>query len=250
MRSRSCFLLFVALSAGAGVAQQATSGGAAAPAPDQDGVYRAVAGVDAPYLTTPAMAQYPADAAATDRPRVVRLSVVIAADGSVGKVTVLNPWSDAYEPAATAAVQQSKFAAGALDGRAVPVLVCVRVPFLHLEPAVPTVVGCAPPGSGFGVGMGGRRFPSGVTPPRPTYQATPEYSNEARKKKIQGIVVLSTLVNEQGETTDIRVEKGLGYGLDEQAVAAVSRYRFEPARDRDGKPVAVRITIETSFRLY
>lgn len=259
MRKPAWVLLFVGFCAvataqqtsdAAGQPQSPANSTGAAPTPDADGVYRAAPGIDAPYLTSPAMAAYPSDAAATDRPRVVRMTVVVAADGLVGKVAVLGPWGDAYEPAATAAVQQSKFAAGALDGKPVPVMVCVRVPFIHLRPAVPVVASCAN-GPGFGGGGGlMSHIPPGVTPPHATYLPVPEYSNEARKKKIQGIVLLSTLVNEQGEPTDIRVVKSLGYGLDEQAESAVSRYRFEPARDRDGKAVAARVTIEVSFQLY
>lgn len=93
-------------------------------------------------------------------------------------------------------------------------------------------------------------MPPGVTPPRPTQTGNPEYSDEARKKHIEGTVLISTLVNEQGMPTDIRVEKGIGYGLDENAMRSVSQYRFQPATDRDGHPVPVRIAVEVSFRLY
>jgi periplasmic protein TonB len=57
-------------------------------------------------------------------------------------------------------------------------------------------------------------------------------------------------VDEQGLPTDIRVEKSLGYGLDEKAVECLNLFRFRPAMTRDGEPVAVRINIEMNFRLY
>jgi protein TonB len=73
-------------------------------------------------------------------------------------------------------------------------------------------------------------------------------SDEARRERIEGVVLISTTVNEQGMPTEIRVERPAGHGLDENAVAAVSQYRFRPAT-LDGKPIAVRIRIEVSFRL-
>jgi TonB family protein len=251
VRPATSLLLILALGALPAAAQQpsptAQQASPAAPTPDQNGAYRVVPGVDSPYFTSPAIATAPADQDSS-RPVMVRFTVVIAADGSIANLKVMNPDGDPWESAATAAIQQSKFAPGAVNGTAVPVLICLRVPFLRVQPAVPRVVPCPGPGSGgFGNHVG---MPPGVTPPHAIHFADPEYSNTARKKRIQGIVVLSTLVNEQGAPTDIRVERTLGYGLDENAERAVSQYRFEPAHDREGKPVAVRITVEVSFRLY
>jgi TonB family protein len=251
--SAACFLL--ALCAPFALAQDPTPAAtpapgnlqaqAPAPVPDKDGVYQQGPGVDAPYLTSPAMAAVP-DGVDTTRARMVHFTAVIAADGSVARLDIIAPQGDALETAAAAAIQQSKFAPGTVNGNPVPVEVCGRVPFLHIQPAIPRLGPCLPSG-----GPGGPfRMPAGVTPPHPLNTAVPEYSDQARKKKINGTVLISTLVNEQGLPTDIRVEKGLGYGLDEKAVQSVSEYRFQPAVDRDGKPVAVRIAIEVTFRLY
>src|SRR5580658_3548331 len=255
MRSSAYLLFSLMFCAGISAAQQSpdtpppaqASPDSAVPTPDPSGVYPAGPGIESPYLTSPAMAALPPDAD-TSRPRIVRFTAVIAADGSVGQLTVLQPQGDAFEPAATTAVQQSKFAPGTLNGNPVPVLVCVRVPFIHVQPAIPRLQNCPDPNAPHP--PGGFRMPPGITPPRPTYQPAADYSELARKKKIQQVVLLSTLVNEQGEPTDIRVEKSLGYGLDESAVQSVSRYRFQPATGRDGQPVAVRIAIEVSYRLY
>ena len=251
MRPATSLLLILALATIPALALQFSpadqQAAPAAPIPDSGGVYRVVPGVDSPYLTSPAIATAP-PGQDSGRPVIVRFTAVIAADGSIASLKVMNPDGDPWESAASAAIQQSKFAAGAVNGTTVPVLICLRVPFFHVLPAIPRVVPCPGPGAaGFGNHVG---MPPGVTPPHAIHFADPEYSNEARKKKIQGVVVLSTLVNEQGEPTDIRVEKSLGYGLDENGERAVSQYRFEPAHDRDGKPVAVRITIEVSFHLY
>jgi TonB family protein len=256
MRLPGCLLVLMALSAWPAPAQQANGSeepstaklqaAPPAPTPDQDGVYHLGPGVDAPYLTSPAMAKAP-DGADMSRPRIVRFTAVIAADGSVTKLAVTDPVGDGFESTAATAVQQSKFAPGSVSGNPVPVAVCLRVPFIHVQPAIPRLAPCPLPGAGLGAPF---HMPPGVTPPRAITTAVPEYSDEARRKHIEGVVLVSTLVNEQGEPTDIRVERSLGYGLDENAVRAVSQYRFQPAIDRDGHPVAVRIAIEVSYRLY
>jgi TonB family protein len=87
-----------------------------------------------------------------------------------------------------------------------------------------------------------------VTPPRATYSPAPEFSEQARKHKITGTVVLSLTVGVDGIPRDIKVEKGIGYGLDEKAVEAVSRWKFDPAL-KDGQPIEKQINVEASFNL-
>ena len=84
--------------------------------------------------------------------------------------------------------------------------------------------------------------------PRVVYQPDPEYSEEARKAKYQGTCVLWLVVGPDGKPRDIRVARSLGLGLDEKAIEAVKTWKFEPAM-KDGKPVAVQINVEVSFRL-
>jgi TonB family protein len=90
---------------------------------------------------------------------------------------------------------------------------------------------------------------NGVSPPRLIYSPEPEYSKEARKKKFQGTCVLRVIVGADGNPRDIRVQRTLGHGLDEKAIEAVKKWKFEPAQ-KDGQPVAVQINVEVSFRLY
>ncbi len=104
------------------------------------------------------------------------------------------------------------------------------------------------PGSGGGFGGGACRPGGGVSLPVPTFKPEPEYSEEARKAKYQGTVMLQIVVDEKGVPKDIRVLRKLGLGLDEKAIEAVSKWRFKPGM-KDGKPVAVIATIEVSFRL-
>jgi TonB family protein len=93
------------------------------------------------------------------------------------------------------------------------------------------------------------KLASGVLAPRAIYAPDPGYSDLARKKGLSGTVLLSFVVDVNGTTRDIVVKRGLGMGLDEKAMEAVSTWRFEPGIN-DGKPVAVPLNVEISFRLY
>jgi TonB family protein len=92
-------------------------------------------------------------------------------------------------------------------------------------------------------GVGG-----GVSAPKAIYAPEAEYSEEARKVKHMGTVVLWLVVGTDGKPRDIRVLRTLGLGLDEKAIEAVKNWRFEPAK-KDGKPVAVQINVEVNFHL-
>ena len=105
------------------------------------------------------------------------------------------------------------------------------------------------PGRGGGIGGGVFRVGGGVSAPRAVYAPDPEYSEEARKAKYQGTCVLWLVVGPDGRPRDIRIARTLGLGLDEKAIEAVRTWKFEPAM-KDGRPVAVQINVEVSFRLY
>jgi TonB family protein len=89
----------------------------------------------------------------------------------------------------------------------------------------------------------------GVLPPHVILQPDPEYSEEARKAKYQGTAVMSLIVDASGRATDLQIQRPLGLGLDEKAVAAISTWKFEPA-EKNGEPVSAAILVEVSFRLY
>jgi TonB family protein len=93
------------------------------------------------------------------------------------------------------------------------------------------------------------RSMKGIVPPRQIYSPPPDYSNEARKRKIEGVVTLAAVVTSAGQTTQIRVLTSRGYGLDEKAIEAVRKWKFKPAT-RDGVPVSVEMALEISFHLY
>ena len=103
-------------------------------------------------------------------------------------------------------------------------------------------------GSGGGVGGGPFRPGSGVEPPRLLREVKAQYSEDARTRGITGGVVLEIVIRSDGSVGDVKVLRGLGYGLDERAISAVRNWRFTPAR-RLGSPVDVIVEVEVEFSL-
>ncbi|HTB16445.1 MAG TPA: TonB family protein [Bryobacteraceae bacterium] len=89
---------------------------------------------------------------------------------------------------------------------------------------------------------------SGLTPPRLIRKQEPEYSEEARKAKWQGTVLLSIEVDAVGQVADTRIIRGLGMRLDQKAIEAVRQWRFRPGM-KNGVPVSVNVQVEVNFRL-
>ncbi|HKD79367.1 MAG TPA: energy transducer TonB [Candidatus Angelobacter sp.] len=102
---------------------------------------------------------------------------------------------------------------------------------------------------GPGVGPGIYHVGDGVSPPRAIYTPEPEFSEEARKAKYQGVVVLSIVVGTDGRVHSPQVIRSLGMGLDEKAIEGVKTWKFDPSK-KDGRPVAVQMQIEVAFNLY
>jgi len=107
------------------------------------------------------------------------------------------------------------------------------------------------PGSGGGAGGGLYRVGTGgVSAPQVLHSVDPEFSDEARRAKYQGLCLISLIVDAQGNPQNPRVIRTLGMGLDEKALEAVRQYKFRPAMKDGRTPVPVQITIEVNFRLY
>ena len=129
------------------------------------------------------------------------------------------------------AVRGQRTIVGGLDGDEAPYL------FLVLEPAK-------------GASKHADAIPveGDVTPPRVVEKTMPQYPEEARKEKIEGMVVLQTVIDSNGEVQEIKASKSQPYGLTEAAIEAVRQWRFEPAL-LDGEPVAVIYSLTINFRL-
>jgi protein TonB len=104
------------------------------------------------------------------------------------------------------------------------------------------------PGSGGGTGGGPYRPGAGITPPSIIREVKPDYPQDARRRGIEGDVVVEVIVRADGSVGQVRLLQGLGAGLDERAVAAVRQWRFDPAR-RHGTPVDVVVEIAVEFRM-
>jgi TonB family protein len=125
---------------------------------------------------------------------------------------------------------------------------------------VPPRMDGSTPGVGFNVGggRGGGMGPSVSPGPSPTLsvdtrpvqlnQPVPQYTEEARKNKIQGVVVVRVLIGTDGLVKRVSVVRGLPDGLDEQAIQAAYKLRFTPAM-KDGKAVAYQRNIPIEFNL-
>jgi periplasmic protein TonB len=106
------------------------------------------------------------------------------------------------------------------------------------------------PGQGGGFGGGIYKLGDiGVSAPVAKFTPEPDFSEEARKAKYQGVVVLAAIIGPDGRPRNIRVVRSLGMGLDEKAVERVRTWLFEPGK-KNGTPVAVAMNLEVDFRLY
>ena len=105
------------------------------------------------------------------------------------------------------------------------------------------------PGEGGGYGGGIYHVGGGVSNPILIYAPDPEFSDEARRAKYQGVCVVGLIVDSTGNPQHVHIVRALGMGLDEKAMEAVRQYKFKPAQFK-GKNVAVEVNIEVNFRIY
>jgi TonB family protein len=106
------------------------------------------------------------------------------------------------------------------------------------------------PGTGGNVGGGLYHVGGGVSAPVLVHSVDPEFSDEARRAKYQGVVLISVIVDAQGNPQNPRVVRALGMGLDEKAIEAIKQFKFKPAVKDGRTAVPVMITVEVNFRLY
>jgi TonB family protein len=105
-------------------------------------------------------------------------------------------------------------------------------------------------GGGIGSGVGPYVVGGGVKPPVVLSQPLPAYTEEARKARAEGIVLIQAVIRKDGTVDSFKVLRGLGYGLDESAINTIAtKWRFKPGT-YNGAPVDVQANIEVSFRLY
>jgi len=224
------------------------------PKPDAEGVYFVGPQVTAPRLVRTMAAGYPSNAPASKHGVKVAgftvLSMVIAANGSATGIEVLHTHGDPYDAATIAAVKQSKFVPGLLAGKPVPVRIDVRVSFhANLAQAVPVVIvaehDLAPPSET----AAQLKHPPSYTPPIPIHMVDADFVDPGAKSAYEAVVVVTVTVSAEGVPTEVLLKRGLGFGADEKAIAAVKQYRFLPATSK-GKPVAASRELEVKFAMF
>jgi protein TonB len=95
---------------------------------------------------------------------------------------------------------------------------------------------------------GTHRIGGGVSAPVLIHKEEPQYSAQARAANYEGKAVLYVEIGPDGIVRKVRILQGVGFGLNEKAMEAVSQWRFKPGR-KSGEPVTVAATIEVNWRL-
>lgn len=126
----------------------------------------------------------------------------------------------------------------------------IEDPTLELPDVDVTVFGIpdAPPFAGEGSSDQPVQMGSGISPPEKIFAPQPGYTEEARQARIQGSVILQTVIDKQGKVRKVEVIKGLPLGLDASAVETVKTWTFKPA-SQEGEPIAVYYTLILNFSL-
>jgi TonB family protein len=174
----------------------------------------------------------------------VVLNVVFGADGRMTQIRIVRGLPDGLTEQAITAAQAIRFEPAVKDGQRVSVRGNLEFSFNLDKSANKSTSKQGVPGTFEGI------EPMSVWM-RPTilYKEKAQYTEEARHNKIEGTVVLNVIFGADGTIGNIEVDRGLPYGLSEQAIAATRVIRFEPAL-KNGRPVSVRGKLEFTFRLY
>jgi TonB family protein len=182
----------------------------------------------------PALIRYvsPDSGACSGELLYVPVDLTVGTDGKPTDVRVGGAINAGVGKSAIAAVESWRFRPGTADGKKE-----ITSGTIVLECSAPT---SASDGV-FSVG-------SGVSPPTIVFKVDPEYSEEARKAKFNGSVLLAITVDSTGRARDIHVVRALGMGLDDEAIAAVTQWRFKPGT-KGGQPVNVKAQVAVNFRL-
>jgi TonB family protein len=220
--------------------------------PDQDGVYYVGPEVTAPRMVRTVTVPYPDTVSNKDIQGMTVLAMVIDANGIPAHVQVLHKHGDAFDQAAIASVKQSKFEPGKLGDRPVPVWIDVRVVFhSNRSPAIPQVLITErdlPPPDASQL-QDKHHKPLSYTPPFPIHTVDADFADPFTAHPYVQTAIVSVLVGEEGLPKEVRVVRGLGFGLDAKAEAAVWQYRFLPATNK-GRPISARRDILVNFAKF
>jgi TonB family protein len=207
------------------------------------GAVRPGDGIRAPQLVRQVSAKYTTDAMSRKVMGDVELEAVVKSDGTVGDVRVVKGLDPGLDAEAVKASHQWLFKPGTdRSGNPVPVIVTLMLSFrLAQNPDDDFAKGTCP-------------VPSDVTIPlKLIHQVEPQYTHDALQAKVEGTVLVEAVVGTDGKVMRTRVKKSLDklYGLDQQALMAVSDWTFEPDSGKcQGLPAPTLVTLVLVFRLH
>jgi TonB family protein len=189
---------------------------------------------------------YPEDAKKAAVQGIVVLHALISKAGTVEQLQVVSG-PEMLRVSALDAVRQWTYKPYLLNGQPTEVETTINVNYTLVGPAPATEEqGPQDPGS---ASVTPRRIGGAVSAPTVAYQVSPQYSDQAKKAKFNGMVLLSLVVDAQGQPQNVRMVRGVGMGLDEKAIEAVKQYKFKPAMEA-GEPVPVQLNIEVNFKIF
>ncbi|MGO9777349.1 MAG: TonB family protein [Terracidiphilus sp.] len=220
--------------------------------PDKDGVYYAGPEVTTPRLLSTVYVPYPEGVPAKEVQGMTVLAMVIDDHGIPAHIQLLHTHGAAFDQAAIAAVMQSKFEPGKFGNHTVPVWIDIRVVFrANRSQTIPEVLITERdlPVPGASKSEDKHHNPLSYTPPFPIHTVDADFVDPFVSHPWVQVAIVSVLVGEDGLPKDVRVRRGLGFGLDKKAEAAVWHYRFLPATQK-GKPIEIRQDVVVSFAKF
>lgn len=220
--------------------------------PDKDGVYYTGPEVTAPRLLSTVYALYPSEASTNEIHGMTVLAMVIDENGIPAHIQVLHTHGEAFDQAAIAAVKRSKFEPGKLRDRPVPVWIDVRIVFrANRSQTVPEVLIAErdlPVPDNFKFDDRHHK-PLSYTPPFLIHKVDADFADPFVSNPWVQVAIVTVLVGADGLPKDVHIQRGLGFGLDKKAEAAVWHYRFFPATQK-GKPIAARKEVMVDFAKF
>jgi len=220
--------------------------------PDKDGIYYVGPEVTEPKLVKTVYALYPSGVPAKQIEGMTVLAMVIDAKGIPAHIEVLHPHGEYFDRGAIEAVKHSAFEPGKLNGKPVPVWIDVRVVYYaNREKTTPQVVITerdlpVPDDSKF-LDKNGKL--KSETPPVLIHSVDADYVDPYAKHPFVEVSKVTLLVGVNGDPKDVRVQRGLGFGTDEKAKAAVEHYHFIPAT-KHGVPIEARTDVIVPFATF
>ena len=220
--------------------------------PDKDGIYYVGPEVSLPVLEKTFSVPYPSGVPAKQLEGMTVLAMVIDPSGKPDHIQLLHSNGDFCDQSSIAAVKRSVFAPAKLGDKPVPVWIDVRVVFhANMSEAVPQILIAerdlpAPPESMFEDKHG---KPLAYTQPIIIHSVDADFADPFVSHPYVQVANVTVLVGTDGMPKEVRIVRGLGFGMDKKAVDAVWHYRFLPAT-KHGAPVEARRNVVVSFATF